>query len=206
MPQKQITLIVRQPYHLTASRRWASLQSHSAVTIKCPDVRYLLCNCRRLCVNDAPGEPEWNGNRQQYHEPGWKSNYPRYTQWGGHNHGICKQDRLCRRSMDYFHGYTIIIRSINPTTVTRVPAYVMFTVTSAVLRSVNPQSTLQVWQSGTGITNQNGRSYYMLIQQAQELLQRLWPKNGYSPGSVGLSAVGQQSLGVSASRPISVTE
>ena len=88
----------------------------------------------------------------------------------------------------------------NPTTVTAgVPAYVTFTVTSGGNAVSESTVTLTGMASGTGITNQNGQVILYVNSTGTGAITATVTKNGYSPGSVGLSAIGQQSLGVSAS-------
>lgn len=87
----------------------------------------------------------------------------------------------------------------NPTTVTAgVPAYVTFTVTSGGNAVSESTVTLTGMATGKGITNQNGQVILYVDSANTGAIKATVTKNGYSAGSVGLSVVGQQSLGVSA--------
>jgi hypothetical protein len=58
--------------------------------------------------------------------------------------------------------------------------------------------------SGSGVTNPNGQVILYVNSTSSGAITATAIKNGYSAGSVSLSAIGQQSLGVSAS-PANIT-
>lgn len=93
----------------------------------------------------------------------------------------------------------------NPTSVTAgVPAYVTFTVTSGSNAVGESTVTLTGMASGSGVTNPNGQVILYVNSTSSGAITATATKNGYSAGSVSLSAIGQQSLGVSAS-PANIT-
>jgi hypothetical protein len=57
---------------------------------------------------------------------------------------------------------------------------------------------------GSGVTNQNGQVILNVNSTSSGAITATATKNGYSAGSISLSAIGQQSLGLSAS-PSNIT-
>lgn len=93
----------------------------------------------------------------------------------------------------------------NPTSVTAgVPSYVTFTVTSGSNAVSDSTVTLTGMASGSGVTNPNGQVILYVNSTSSGAITATATKNGYSAGSVSLSAIGQQSLGVTAS-PANIT-
>lgn len=88
----------------------------------------------------------------------------------------------------------------NPTSVTAgVPAYVTFTVTSGTSAVGDSNVTLTGMASGSGVTNPNGQVILYVNSTSSGAIMATATKNGYSAGSISVSAIGQQSLGVSVS-------
>jgi hypothetical protein len=93
----------------------------------------------------------------------------------------------------------------NPASVTAgVPAYVTFTVTSGSNTVSDSTVTLTGMASGSGVTNPNGQVIIYVNSTSSGAITATATKNGYSAGSVSVSAIGQPSLGVSAS-PANIT-
>ena len=93
----------------------------------------------------------------------------------------------------------------NPTSVTAgVPTYVTFTVTSGINTVGDSTVTLTGMASGSGVTNPNGQVILYVNSTNSGAITATSTKNGYSAGSVSVSAIGQQSLGVSVS-PANIT-
>jgi len=93
----------------------------------------------------------------------------------------------------------------NPTSVTAgVPAYVTFTVTSGSNAVSDSTVTLTGMASGSGVTNPNGQVILYVNSTSSGAIIATATKNGYSAGSVSVSAIGLLSLGVSAS-PANIT-
>jgi hypothetical protein len=93
----------------------------------------------------------------------------------------------------------------NPTSVTAgVPTYVTFTVTSGGSAVGESTVTLTGMASASGVTNPNGQVILYVNSTSSGAITATATKNGYSAGSVSVSAIGLQSLGVSAS-PANIT-
>jgi hypothetical protein len=88
----------------------------------------------------------------------------------------------------------------NPTTVSSgVPTYVTFTVISGSNAVGESTVTLTGSASGSGVTNQNGQVILYVNSTSSGAITATANKSGYSAGSMSLSTVGLQPLGVSAS-------
>jgi len=188
--------------HIIYSQQTLSVSSsHSAVTINVPMYVTFSVTAGGSAVNDALVSLSGTANRQRYHEPDGKAIILVTPNGAG--------TITASASRTGYAGGSIAITSTgtqslsvasNPTTVTAgVPAYVMFTVTSGGSAVSESTVTLTGMASGTGITNQNGQVILYVNSTGTGAITATVTKNGYSPGSIGLSSVGQQSLGVSAS-------
>ncbi len=85
-----------------------------------------------------------------------------------------------------------------------VPTYVTFTVTSGSSAVSESTVTLTGAASGNGITNQNGQVIIQVNSTGTGTITASANKNGFSGTSIALTAVGQPTLGVSAS-PSNIT-
>jgi hypothetical protein len=93
----------------------------------------------------------------------------------------------------------------SPTSVTAgIPTYVMFTVTSGSNVVSESTVTLTGAASGSGITNQNGQVILQVNSTGTGTITASATKNGFSGTSATLTALGQPTLGVSAS-PSNIT-
>ncbi|VVB93247.1 Uncharacterised protein [uncultured archaeon] len=93
----------------------------------------------------------------------------------------------------------------SPTSVTAgVPTYVMFTVTSGSIAVSESTVTLTGAASGNGVTNQNGQVIIQVNSTGTGTITASATKNGFSGTTTTLTAVGQPTLGVSAS-PSNIT-
>lgn len=93
----------------------------------------------------------------------------------------------------------------SPSSVTAgVPTYVMFTVTSGNSAVSDSAITLTGAASGNGVTNQNGQAILQVNSTGTGTITASATKNGFSGTSTTLTALGQPTLGVSAS-PSNIT-
>lgn len=93
----------------------------------------------------------------------------------------------------------------NPASVTvGIPAYVTFTVISGSSAVAESTVTLTGMASGSGVTNMNGQVILYLNSTSSGAITATATKNGYSAGSVSISATGMQSLDITAS-PSNIT-
>lgn len=90
--------------------------------------------------------------------------------------------------------------SVSPSSITAAtPAFVTFTVKSGSSFISDSTVTLTGAASGNGVTNQNGIAIILVNSTGTGTITAIASRTGYTAGSATLSAVGQQTLSVSAS-------